>query len=305
MKKISYFLYILALATSCQNFSKSPNAYKGISSEEYQAQIKADKKRQAEKDLPFRGFGEQKNIQTIAFSSGLNTMPPEPMWVAIEKNRPELMLLTATPAPTKSLIKTPEYRSIREKVPFMAAWYNYDSSKNNDIKNDFVKQWPYAKNIIPENQEGFYHSKIFGTKNNLIHVIVSDLHQAQEGSTQWNWLENEFKKPAALKILACNGEYRQQLLDLIKKTKTKNIILIPNDSPVAAFEKTNVTDFGPVYETTPNAAFNSPIRNVSSETPAATGLNFGLIKINWVERVAQVEIRSIEDQKIQGLDVKF
>ncbi|MBY0554162.1 hypothetical protein K2P97_06515 [bacterium] len=299
MKKISYFLYILALATSCQNFSKYPNSNSGLSNEEYQAQIKADKKRQAEKDLPFRGFADDKPIQTIAFSAGLNSEPPEPLWATIEKNSPELMLLTTTPAPTKNLIKIPEYRSIREKVPFMAAWYNYDYNKKDDIKRDFVRSWPYAKNMIPESQQGFYHSKIFGTKKNLIHVIISDLQDSNDKTTQWNWLENEFKKPAALKILACNAEYREKLLALIKKTKTKNIILIPNDHPVFAMENTEIKDLGPIYA----APVTSEIRTISSHEPKL--MNFGLIKINWAERVAQVEIRSIENQKIQGLDLKF
>lgn len=305
MKKISYFLYILALGTSCQNFSKSPNTHRGTSSEEYQAQIKADKKRQAEKDLPFRGFGEDKPIQTIAFSAGVNTEPPQPMWATIEKNNPELMLLATSPAPTKNLIKTPEYRSIREKVPFMAGWFNYDYSRKNEIKNDFVRSWPYAKNMIPENQEGFYHSKIFGTKNNLIHVIISDLHESKDIANQLSWLETEFKKPAALKILACNTEYREKLLELIKKTKTKNIILIPNDQPVATMEKTEIKDLGPIYEVVPVTTVNSPIRNISAETPLVPSLNFGLIKIDWATRVAQLEIRSIENQKLQALDLKF
>lgn len=293
MNKISSFIYILALATSCQNFSKSTNSARNISSEEYQAQIKADKKIQAEKDLPFRGFGEEKTIQTIAFSSGLNSAPPEPMWSSMERNSPELVLLTATPGPTKNLIKTPEYRSIREKVPFMAAWYDYDPS---DVKKDFVRNWPYAKNMIPENQKSLYHSKTFGTKNNLIHVIVSDLHENKENGAQWNWLETEFKKPAAIKILTCNTEYREKLLELVKKTQTKNVILIPNDYPVVSMEKTYLKDSGPVYEA-------KPTRGISSYSEPQ--VNFGLIKINWAAREAHVEIRSIENQKIQGLDVKF
>ncbi|MEQ1722703.1 MAG: hypothetical protein ABL930_05975 [Pseudobdellovibrio sp.] len=302
MKKISYILYVLALATSCQNFSKSTNSQRNIASEEYQAQIKADKKRQAELDLPFRGFSEDKNLQVIAFSSGINSEPPEPLWTTIEKNNPELMLVCSTPTPLKSLSKTSEYRAIREKVPFMATWYNYNTSKKFETKADFIKNWPYAKNMITANQDGFYHSKFFGTKKNLIHIIMSDLSDTRSQEAQWAWLENELKQPAAIKVLACGPEQREKLLALIKKTKAKNLILIPNNQPVQNFEKTEIKDFGPIYEATANTADFSPVRSVSS---AETPLNFGLIKINWNERVAQLEIRSVDNQKMQSLDLKF
>jgi hypothetical protein len=302
MKKIYFLLYVLVLSTSCQIFSKSTDAQRNLSSDEYQAQIKADKKHQAELDLPFRGFSEHKNLQVIAFSSGISIEPPEPLWTTIEKNNPELMLLSSTPNPLQNLSKTSEYRSIREKVPFMATWYNYNTSKKFETKADFIKNWPYAKNMITANQDGYYHSKIFGTKKNLIHIIISDLSKNRSQEAQWAWLESELKQSAALKVLACGPEQREKLLALIKKTKTKNLILIPNNQPVHTFEKTEIKDLGPIYEATANTTALSPLRNVSS---TENTLNFGLIKINWTERVAQLEIRSVDNQKMQSLDLKF
>lgn len=278
MRSLFYILFISLMVTSCQNLSKHTDLRRSISSEDYQAQIKSDKKRQAELDLPFRGFGVDKNIQIIAFGPAATDY-----WETIEKNKPELMILTT--APIKKLSKTPEYRSVREKIPFMCA--------PNSDKTEFIKDWPYVKNIIPENQDGAYHSKTFGIKKNKIQVIMVDELNSEK---KWSWLENELKKPTALKILSSPIGEREKIFVLIKKSKTKNLILLPQDSAITNFEKTEIKNTGAIYEA------QTQSRNISSENQP---LNFGLIKINWSARAAQLEIRTTNDQKVQKVDLNF
>lgn len=275
---------LVLLLTSCQTppSESSVAAPNSSASGTYHAQIKSDKKKQAELDLPFRGFNDEKNIQTIAFGS-----PETNCWDAIQKSNPELMILTS--APEKNLLKLPEYRSIREKVPFMC-------TPTADTKTDFIRNWPYVKNIIPESQNGIYHAKIFGTKKNQIQVIMIDQIDSDQ---KWAWLENEFKKPTALKILTGPTQNREKVLTLIKKAKAKNLILLPNDRPVSTFAKTDIKDLGSIYETT------AVTRTVASEAAVTMPTNFGLIRINWAEREAQLEIRNIEDQKVQVVELKF
>lgn len=288
MQHTTFLLLSSALVmffTSCQTATKETTTaasvpVKNAASESYQAQIKLDKMKQAELDLPFRGFNDEKNIQTIAFGS-----PETNCWDAIQKNNPELMILTA--APEKTLLKLPEYRSIREKVPFMC-------SPTADTKNEFIRDWPYAKNIIPDTQNGVYHSKIFGTKKNQIQVIMADMI---DSDLKWSWLENEFRKPTALKILTGPTQNREKMLTLIKKAKAKNLIVLPNDRPVSNFEKTDIKDLGSIYE-----AF-AVTRSIATE--GTEPVIFGLIKINWAERAASLEIRTIDDQKLQVVELKL
>lgn len=272
-------LYILVLATSCQSSSKKNDAHHMASSEEYQAQIKSDKKKQAELDLPFRGFNNDKAIRIVAFGSAATNC-----WTSIEKNKPDLMILTSTPP--KELSKVPEYRSVREKVPFMC-------TPNTEGKSEFIKDWPYAKYIIPQNADGIYHSKTFGTKKNQIQVIMIDRFNNEQ---KWAWLESEFKKPTALKILTSPTQEREKLFNLIVKTKVKNLILLPNDRPIATFEKTEIKNHGYVYE-----AFTLNGTSAKESEP----MNFGVIKIDWSNRLAELEIRTINDEKVQVLALKF
>lgn len=278
MNKIS-ILCLLALATSCQNPAKLSDSKRSISSEAYQAQIKSDKKRQAELDLPFRGFSSDKNLKTIAFGPAAADC-----WPSIEKNNPDLMILTS--APVKDLTKKAEYRSIREKVPFMC-------TPSQGVKTEFFKAWPYVKNIIPATQDGTYHAKIFGTKKNLIQIIMVDEFNSPQ---KWSWLESELKKPTALKILTAPVNEREKLLSLFRRTKSKNIILLPNDRGLSSVEKLDVKDLGVVYEVV------SQSRQISSENEPT---NYGLIRIDWVKRSVQVEVRGLADEKIKSLNLKF
>ena len=118
-----------------------------------------------------------------------------------------------------------------------------------------------------------------------------------DSEIKWTWLENEFKKPTALKILTSPTRDREKLIALIKKTKAKNIILLSNDRPVTAFEKTEIKDLGAIYES------KSADRAISSTELTPT--IFGLIRIDWSDREAQLEMRNIEDQKIQIVELKF
>lgn len=267
------------MAASCQNLSKPSIPIRNISSEAYQAQIKLDKKKQAELDLPFRGFGVDKNIETIAFGTAAINC-----WEAIEKNKPELMILTSSPI--KNLSTVPEYRTIRENVPFMC-------TPNTEAKTEFIKNWPYVKNIIPDNQVGIYHSKIFGVKENQVQVIIID---QLDSEIKWSWLQGELKKTAAIKILTAPTQEREKIFSFLKKSKVRNLILLPHDSPISTFKKIEMNELSTIYEA------QSQSRNISSESESE---NFGLIKISWPNREAQIEIRNINNEKIEMVTLKF
>lgn len=185
----------------------------------YNLIIKTDKKKQAELDLPFRGFDPDKQITTIATGSCADQTLPQPVWATIEKNNPDLFIfagdtLCVSRTDSKASLAEqyrklkliPEFRSIREKVPFMAIWNDHDYGLNNSgvenpdkelARTEFIKHWSYLATTIPANQKGLYHSKIFGSngvpgsrrrkgiaKQKQVQVIVLD--------TRWD--RSELKK---------------------------------------------------------------------------------------------------------------
>ncbi|MFZ3230328.1 MAG: alkaline phosphatase D family protein [Pseudobdellovibrio sp.] len=161
----------------------------------YNLIIKSDKKKQSDLDLPFRGFEPDKQITSIATGSCADQDQPQPIWKTIESNNPNLFIFSGdtlyASSPTQKPISEqyrklkliPEYRSIREKVPFMAIWDDHDFGINDGgstnpekevARTEFLKQWSYLKFSLPPKQKALYHSKIFGSKKQKVQIIMLD-----------------------------------------------------------------------------------------------------------------------------------
>ncbi|MBC7464526.1 MAG: alkaline phosphatase family protein [Bdellovibrio sp.] len=364
----------------------------------YNALIKTDKKKQSELDLPFRGFDMDKQITTIATGSCADQNQPQPIWATIEKNNPDIFIFSGdtlcVPRPDakgsiseqyRKLKMIPEFRSIREKVPFMAIWNDHDyglvngGGENPDkelARTEFIKHWSYLKTALTNKQKGLYHSKIFGSngvpgsrrkkgipKQKQVQVIVLDtrwdrselkkntddkfdpkapatepatiprpyLADAEKGkhilsNEQWNWLEQELKKPADLRIIVSPiqviaddhnfekwGNFpneREKLFVLLQKTKLKNVILLSGDRHLGAIAQIEVKKNGPIVEMTTSglnrpASPNNILTDKTYFKDAYGGPNFGLIKIDWSKHTATLQVKSLEDEVKNSFEVKF
>lgn len=161
------------------------------------------------------------------------------------------------------LANKPAFRKLREQSITMAGWDDHDYGLNNEGKNYALKRESQAvfrefwqnEMFIPENQEGVYHSRIFGTGDQTAQVIILDCryHRDDEGpesdtlgKAQWQWLEKELQKPATLRFIVSGYQMltdpstpwetwqkfpkaRQRLFDLIKSTEAKGVIFLTGD----------------------------------------------------------------------------
>jgi len=383
MKNLTLFvaaLVTLLVATSCQSGPQTPTNPPPLSSNQVlNNSVKNEKKRQSELDLPFRGFPpSDQSLQTIAFGSCADQDQPQPIWATIEKTQPELMIMLGDNVYASSPNQKPiseqynkmkriaEYRSVREKVPFMATWDDHDYGQNDggetnperdEAYQQFIKNWPYVRYLNPDKNGAIYHSKIFGEKKTALQVIMldtranrSDLKRNQSqteeekqiqpkpylphdtndkqllSKAQWSWLEGELKKPAAFRIIATSiqliandhhfekwGNFpneRDRMFKLLKKHKIKNVLFISGDRHMSAIAKKDIAGLGTIYEAT-SSGLNKPARpgnNMSDQSYLTEGyglVNFGLIQINWADRTAKVQIRSLANDPVQTVDVKF
>lgn len=175
--------------------------------------IKSDKKKQSDLDLPFRGFDYDKKMTKIATGSCADQDLPQPIWKSIDKNNPDLFIFSGDTVYAsknsqkplaqqfRKLNKIADYRSFREKVPFMVVWNDHDfgvndgGSDNPDkeaYRTEFVKYWSYLNLAIPRDQKALYHAKIFGPKKQKVQVIMLD--------TRWD--RSTLKKNPELQIAA-------------------------------------------------------------------------------------------------------
>lgn len=208
-------------------------------------------------DLVPRGLDFANAPEVIAFGSCANQEAPQPIWDTIVKNNPDLFIFSgdnvyasakeAKPISTqyKKLNQIKEFRSFREKIPFLVTWDDHDYGMNDagadnpdkeEAKKDFLNQWPYVKDSIKLNQGGIYHAKLLGgvkKKSPVVQVILLDTrwfrsplkpandpanpkkkYVANEdkgasllGEEQWHWLERQLLKPANVRIVVSSIQF--------------------------------------------------------------------------------------------------
>ena len=259
-----------------------------------------------------------------------------------------------------------EFRALRERIPFLAIWDDHDFGQNDggvtnperdEARAVFLNYWGYLKQTLPKRQKALYHSRMIGSAPQRLHVIMldtrwdrSDLvknpdYNPEDQATpprpylptrdkttrilsedQWDWLEDEIKKPAELKILVssiqvlANGHAfekwgnfpheKERLLKLIKNNKSKNIILFSGDRHMAALSKINLGANNDLFEIT-GSALNRPSRLTTPEIDTVyvgatvPTINYGLGKINWKKKSVQLEIHDIDDKTQISQEVRF
>lgn len=142
---------------------------------------------------------------------------------------------------------------------------------------------------------------------------------------QWNWLESELRKPADLRLLVSSiqviaddhgfekwGNFPKEkikLFGILKKLKSKNVVILSGDRHMATIAKTDLAGF-PIFEMT-SSAINRPAR-AGGLMPDATyigepfgAVNFGLVKINWEARKVLLEVKSEEDEVKNSVEFRF
>ena len=161
--------------------------------------IKAEKKKQSEDDLPFRGIDSSKKIDKIAFGSGLNPNKEQNIWKTVLSEGPDLFIVTgnqisnldASEKPLtpnivkesfKKLYKNNDYRAARERIPFLTTWSQSEISTNEKIddtskenfRTEFLKFWPSIKRSLSKNQKDIKYSVHFGDKKTFIQILFLD-----------------------------------------------------------------------------------------------------------------------------------
>lgn len=141
------------------------------------------------------------------------------------------------------------------------------------------------------------------------------------GDQQWQWLENELKKPADIRIIGSGTQFgiefngyeawanfpNEQLkfLNLIKKTKANGVLFISGDVHYAEISKMEVSNLYPIYDITASGLsstwhFATPNKN-RIEGPVMEN-HFGLLSIDCASPspTIKAEIWDInENQRIE------
>lgn len=247
-----------------------------------------------------------------------------------------------------------EYRKIRSEVPFLATWDDHDFGERDggadfigkqSSQIDFMNYWTYMKNSIPLEQAGIYHSKVIGPKKQAVQVIMLDTRfhrtpllekEGNEGKaydylpsegtllgeTQWQWLEEQFKRPADLRLIVSSiqliaddpkfekwGNFpkeRERFFALLKKYKIRNAIILSGDRHIASIAKMDIKGLGTLYEVTASS-LNRPSKYTDADShyigKTYSQENFGLAHIDWKKRKVKLEVRNMQNEVVNQSEV--
>jgi alkaline phosphatase D len=99
-------------------------------------------------------------------------------------------------------------------------------------------------------------------------------------------------------------------MNLIKATKAKNLIFLSGGRRIGAIAHTDIPGLGKVYDITSgplnySAQPGNAVQDSTYIKDAFTAANFGLMKINWNRRSVTAELRTLDNQVVNSVDIKF
>lgn len=227
-----------------------------------------------------------------------------------------------------------------------------DYPKKEESEEIFLDFFDVEKDSPRRKRPGIYGAEMFGPAGKKVQVILLDTRYFKDpqipneeskekkeernivgwymptddttttilGEAQWNWLKEQLKKEANLRIIASSiqvvahekgmeswGNFpheRKRLFDLIGKAKAKGVIFISGDVHFSEISKTEEGTY-PLYDFTSSGITNahkgwSEAVNSFRLGGAFAEPNFGLINIDWDKNDPLIMLQTIsEDEKVK------
>lgn len=238
----------------------------------------------------------------------------------------------------------PGFIELKKNTKIIATWDDHDYGKN-----DAGKEYPFkeeSKKIFlkffeePPNSErwkhpGIYTSYMYGVDGKKLQIIMLDCrtfrdrlvrvrldskckgpyiklknkHKTFLGEEQWKWLEEEFKKPADLRIIGSSTQFlvdfngweawvnmpheRERMMQLIEKTKANGVFFISGDLHYSELSRLKRENCYPLYDLTSSGMTHGHScdgGNINRIGEPFMEANYGTISIDWEKQKLTLEI---------------
>ncbi|MEP3653936.1 MAG: alkaline phosphatase D family protein [Litorimonas sp.] len=255
-----------------------------------------------------------------------------------------------------TLAAVPEFANFRAQTPLLTTWDDHDYGANDGgayypfkklAEQIYLDAWDVPANDERRSRDGVHTSKIIGPEGQRVQIIMLDTryfrtdlqatnernapgkeryvpmegtHGSMLGESQWNWLAEELKKPADLRLLVSSIQVhadghgweawrtmpaeREKLYNLIDESGAEGVVILSGDRHAGSiYLRDDVVDY-PLYEVTASS-LNLPAsdwRAQSGETGMEAGpyrvhpmqfeVNYGLVDVDWDARTASLKVVS-------------
>lgn len=254
------------------------------------------------------------------------------------------------------LAAIPGWQNLKKTCPILATWDDHDYGvndggaeypKKDESQQLFLDFFGIAKDSPRRQQKGIYHAETFGPPDKRVQVILfdtryfrsplkkkpfkvifgegpyepsSDAKATMLGETQWQWLEEQLKIPAKVRLFVSSIQLvaqdhgwekwlnfpleRERLYTLIKDTKAAGIVCISGDRHLAELSMMDAGIGYPLYDVTSSGLTEAAQKwrklEVNRHRVATMnwGNNFGLITIDWSkdDPLLRLQIRASEGE---------
>lgn len=257
----------------------------------------------------------------------------------------------------QTLASKPEYAGFRARVPILATWDDHDFGINDggreyprkeESKQMMLEFFGEPQDSPRRKRPGVYTSYKFGPKGQQLQIILLDLRWFRSpliydqklgsyvpnpdpkavmlGADQWDWLEEELKKPADLRIIASSTQFvspdhkwekwanfpleKQRMLDLLDKLDIRNAFVISGDMHYGELSAERTPKGFMLYDLSSSGLnISEPGADLPNRYRLAihdTSANFGFIEIDWGAEIAvSLQVRDINGKTVIRKDIRF
>jgi alkaline phosphatase D len=262
------------------------------------------------------------------------------------------------------LNSNPAFQQFRSSVPIVATWDDHDYGENDagadfpakEISQDiFLDFFNVPADSPRRRQKGVYSSAIYGPPGRRVQVILLDTRyfrsplQIDErklfpprpylpntdfsatllGRAQWNWLRDELKRPAEIRLIVTSiqmiaSDYprekwanfpleKKKLFETLRETGATGVLFLSGDRHFAEISREEADGISyTLYDVTASSLNDAEKpgfsdRNTRRVDAPYGGNNFGLLEIDWDNASPRisVEIRDEEGHIRLQHDIPF
>jgi len=248
----------------------------------------------------------------------------------------------------------PSFRRLRETARILATWDDHDFGRD-DAGTDYPRKKESQQLFLDflgvpadssrRRQEGVYSAETFGPPGQRVQIILLDTRYFRSplkrdpnstkhgfylpdisseatflGETQWNWLEEQLRQPAEIRLIGSSIQLvaedhpyekwanlpreRERFLKLLEKTSAKGVIILSGDRHLAEISMLPKALPYPLYDITSSGLTEGskhwrPLEeNHRRVGTMNVGNNFGFITIDWYQfdPILRLQIRDEEGE---------
>jgi alkaline phosphatase D len=228
----------------------------------------------------------------------------------------------------------PHFDTLRQTTPVLATWDDHDYGTNDCGRNHpereqskqvFLDFFHEPAQSQRRTRPGIYDASIVGPVGQRVQIILLDERTFRDepvagphpetdstgnyipqleaqllGEAQWQWLEQELRKPAEVRIICSSTQFvsefngyelwalypkeKLRMVELLKRTRAAGVVFLSGDLHVGELSRVSYGGLYPLWDATSSGltqVWGSAVPNNFRVGPSVLQRNYGLVRIDW------------------------